>query len=141
MFINNIIILAIKKNTADASPIATTSTTSNQTTSAFASDYAREDLIMELQESTDSDIPEVPLPTEKVLNSLQLLNNLKDLINKDSCTKEQKIQILTLFPTSWTTIEIMRNFIVSRRQVEKARDLLNSKGILSLPSPKQGKML
>ena len=66
--------------------------------------------------------------------------NLKDLINKDSCTKEQKIQILTLFPTSWTT-EIMRNFNVSRRQVEKARDLLNSKGILSLPSPKQGKML
>ena len=60
-----------------ASPVATSSTvtTTSAATTTSASDYARDDLIMEMQESRDiNDIPEVPLPAEEVLNFLILLS-------------------------------------------------------------------
>ena len=89
-----IILLATVANSA--SPVATSSTvtTASAPTTTSASDYASDAVVMEMQESRDvNDIPEVPLPAKKVLNSLVLLNHLKDLVNKNSTTKEQKIQI------------------------------------------------
>ena len=95
---------------------------------------------MELQIENEN-LSEIPVPTQAVLSSIELLNHIKDLFNNDSCIKEQKIQILThftLLPKSWSITEIMQHFNVSRYTIEKARNLLYNKGILSIPSPKQG---
>ena len=93
---------------------------------------------MDLINEDEENLSEVPMPTRTVLSSIELLNHLKELFTKESCTKEQKMQILTLLPKSWSTSEIMKHFNISRRLIEKARSLLYNKGILSLPSPKRG---
>ena len=93
-----------------------------------------------IHEEDTENISEVPIPTRTVLSSIELLNHLKELFNKESCTKEQKMQILTLLPKSWSTSDVMKHFNISRRLIEKARGLLYNKGMLSLPSPKQGKL-
>ena len=89
---------------------------------------------MDLINEDEENLSEVPMPTRTVLSSIELLNHLKELFSKASCTKEQKMQILTLLSKPWSTSEIMKHFNISRRLIEKARSLLYNKGILSLPS-------
>ena len=53
----------------------------------------------------------------------------------------QKMQILTLIPESWTIKKAPGYFKVSDYLVKKARDLKNQKGILTSPERKKGKSL
>ena len=87
---------------SDASP----ATSSTATYAPSGSDYAEDFLVIDLQE-VDDNVSEVPLPTPIVLKSIELFNHLKELANKDSWTKEQKLQIVTLLPTSWSTFDVM----------------------------------
>lgn len=56
-------------------------------------------------------------------------------------SRREKICILTFAPPSWTREKIQRTFGVSQRMVREASEILNMKGICSLPDPKQGRKL
>ena len=60
---------------------------------------------------------------------------------KDKCaisTKKEKIQILTLAPSSWSIENTADQFNVSQYMVRKAKELKKSDGILSVPLPSKG---
>ena len=73
-------------------------------------------------------------------------NDFKEMISslkskRDISTKQEKIKLLTLIPSSWTIKETMKKFEVSERLVKRARELKRSKGILAEPNQKRGKPL
>ena len=68
-----------------------------------------------------------------------MISSLKSKSNIS--TKQEKIKLLTLIPSSWTIKETMKKFEVSERLVKGARELKRSKGILAEPNQKRGKPL
>ena len=73
-------------------------------------------------------------------------NDFKEMISSlksksDISTKQEKIKLLTLIPSSWTIKETTKKFEVSERLVKRARELKRSKGILAEPNQKRGKPL
>lgn len=56
-------------------------------------------------------------------------------------TRSEKIQLLTLVPTSWSKRKVMEEFKVSEYAIRQARNLVKEKGILTLPLPRKGKVL
>ena len=85
---------------------------------------------------TNSDIVSVPVKYMK--DSVEFLNNVKALYNRNDCTRMQKLQILTLIPESWSTIDIMKHFDTNRRMISVARQNLQDHGLLATPNPKRG---
>ena len=71
------------------------------------------------------------------------LDRLVDLMKSkmQSCKRKQKIQILTIAPSSWSIEKTKNEFNVSAYMVRQARKLVKEKGILELPGPKKGKGL
>lgn len=72
--------------------------------------------------------------------------DLHKMINdmKEKCaisTKQKKLQILTMSPSSWSIKKTAEEFNVSEYMVKKARSLKQSHGVFSEPSPKHGKEL
>lgn len=55
--------------------------------------------------------------------------------------KEEKVQLLTLTPDSWSIEKTCKTFLVSEHLVRKARKLKNEKGILAKPEAKKGQPL
>ena len=70
---------------------ATSSNVAATTSPTSASDYAANDLFIELEQADHKNF-EISMPTQSVLNSIEFLNNLKQEFHKDSCTKEQKFK-------------------------------------------------
>lgn len=71
------------------------------------------------------------------------LDRLVELMKEKlpTVSRREKIRILTFAPPSWTREKIQRTFGVSQRMVREASEILNTKGICSLPDPKQGRKL
>ena len=51
------------------------------------------------------------------------------------------MQILTVFPKSWSLKKIPQEFGVSNYMARKSKELVEEKGVLSLPGPKPGPSL
>lgn len=82
--------------------------------------------------------------TEETENKATDMDRLIELIKLKlniTNTKREKIQILTLAPTSWSRKKICQEFNVSEYTARKAKELVRDKGILALPEPRQGNVL
>lgn len=78
--------------------------------------------------------------TSHICPEPEIINQLKEkfkLTTKDS----DKIQILTVLPKSWPLRKIEEEFGVTNYMARKAKKLVEEKGVLSTPNPKQGKPL
>ena len=71
----------------------------------------------------------------------RLTEQMSEKLTTGTTTSEEKFQILTLTPDSWTTEKAALYFDVSEYQVQQARDMRKSRGILSKPDNKRGKPL
>jgi hypothetical protein len=70
----------------------------------------------------------------------EIIQQLKEKFN--SCTlKNEKVQILTVLPKSWSAIRVQQEFAASNYMVRKAKRLVQDHGILSLPTQKAGRTL
>ena len=69
----------------------------------------------------------------------RLIENIKTKMTLSSRT--QKIQLLTLVPTSWRYCDIVKEFPVTDFMVRQSRKLLSEEGILASPKPRKGREL
>ena len=60
---------------------------------------------------------------------------------KTSQSRSERIQLLTLAPSSWSCSKIMTEFETSQRKARIAKKLVAEHGILTLPNKKKGKTL
>lgn len=56
-------------------------------------------------------------------------------------TRREKVQLLTLIPSSWSRKKIQEEFQVTEPMVRESRTLLKEGGILASPGPKKGRKL
>ena len=68
-----------------------------------------------------------------------LVQSMKDKLRVSNT--QRKIQILTIAPHSWSIQKAKEEFQVSEYIIRQARKLASEKGILELPSQKQGKII
>ena len=68
-----------------------------------------------------------------------LVEEIKDKLKISN--KNEKLQLLTLEPKSWSLEQTAKEFKVSIRQIRTARKLKNEKGILGIPEKNKGKSL
>ena len=69
----------------------------------------------------------------------RLVDFMKNKISTSN--RQQKIQILTIAPASWSIEKTKTEFNVSAYMVRQARKLAREKGILEMPESKKGKVL
>lgn len=87
------------------------------------------------------------LPDKSMQTQCTACSDLSVLIEalKEKCSlttaRRDKVQILTLVPSSWTIDFTAQQFNVSKYLVKKSREIKNTKGILSKPEAKQGNKL
>ena len=89
-----------------------------------------------------SALAEEPVPS--CSNECPSCGDIDDLVKSlkakcDLSTRQEKVQILTAVPQSWTIEETIKYFNVSHRVVKQARSLKTSKGIFAEPDSKKGK--
>lgn len=70
----------------------------------------------------------------------ELLENMKIKFHDPNTSRNEKFQILTLLPTTWTYSEIMNHFQVSNRMISSSKKLQAEKGLMSQPNEKGGKI-
>ena len=85
---------------------------------------------------SSSESEENPIETSES----EIIAQLKDKFNSSN-RKSEKVQILTILPQSWSIRKIEEEFGATNYMVRKAKQLVNTRGILSTPNPKPGKML
>ena len=117
----------------EESPVLSSPTIS----SAGPSDYVEGNLEQILEEAEDAN-KDIPVPANLVKDSVKFLNNLKLIFHSDSCTREKKIQILTLVRRTWSLADTQKHFDASWRMIETAKEISNQGGILDTPAKKQG---
>jgi len=70
----------------------------------------------------------------------EIIQQLKEKFN--SCTtKNEKVQVLTVLPKSWSVTRVQQEFGASNYMIRKAKKLVKDHGILSLPTQKAGRTL
>ncbi|KAG1681437.1 Chimeric ERCC6-PGBD3 protein [Nymphon striatum] len=92
----------------------------------------RKKLNLKSPTSTETEDPQY----EKEL--VELIDQLKEKY-KESKERSIKMQILTVLPKSWTIRRIEEEFEVSNWMARAAKKLMNEKGAMSTPNPKQGR--
>lgn len=96
--------------------------------------------VLEKDFSLGEELPDA----EKIKENEQKIKDLDRLVllmkEKLSTTNSQreKIQILTLVPSSWSRKKIREEFNVSEYTARKAKELVTEKGILAMPEPRKG---
>lgn len=103
-----------------------------------ATDYIDDNLSEYLDNFHEDATIAVALPPKLLFDSVEFLNNLKNQFQ--TCNNEQKIQILTLLTQTWNTTDIRSHFDASFQIIRKAREILDSNGILARSQPKKGKI-
>ena len=63
----------------------------------------------------------ISVPMQGVRDSVEFFNNVKVIFHSDSCTRAQKIQILTFVPETWSTADTTKHFDTNWRLPEAAR--------------------
>lgn len=116
-----------------SSPESTLSQNSRPT-----SDYAIDNTAELLKESVKNNENIVLPPSATVLDSVNMLTQLKNTFNGGSCTREQQIQILTFLPIDWSEVKIMDHFNCTKYMIKKAKEIKKCDGVLAVPKPKRG---
>lgn len=81
---------------------------------------------------------ENPNPDKVAL--MEMLRDMREKFENTDTKKNEKIQILTLLPTSWSVSKIQSEFPTSSVYlIRLAKTLKSTKGILSTPERKHGK--
>jgi len=70
----------------------------------------------------------------------EMIQQLKEKF-QSSTQRSEQLQILTVLPKSWSMKKIQQEFGVSNNMARKAKELVEEKGVLSLPGPKPGPSL
>lgn len=96
----------------------------------------RREIIQDYEEADNPHRISNSLPTELIDDSVTALSRLIETFQTGTYT--QKLQILTLLPSNWTTIQIKKYFDATSHMIRLAHELLNSRGILAEPDPKKG---
>lgn len=78
------------------------------------------------------------LPSKILIDCVKFFYNLVDIINNSPCNRVQEVQLLTLFSSSMSTVNIKEYLNVCDRSIILSCDLFNKKGILALSEPKRG---
>lgn len=73
-------------------------------------------------------------------DAVKVLDKIKEKY-KMSMSRAERIQILTLAPSTWSCAKTMAEFEATERQVRIAKHLVAENGILTLPNAKKGKPL
>lgn len=60
----------------------------------------------------------------------ELMRHLKSLLSNPETTRDQRIQIITIFPPRWSDYLIETSFGLSRRLIKEARIIQGTHGIL-----------
>lgn len=74
---------------------------------------------------------------QKVKDMDRLILLIKEKLNVTTSQRE-KIQLLTLVPSSWSRKKISEEFNVTEYTARKAKELLAEKGIIGMPDPRKG---
>lgn len=97
--------------------------------------------VLERDFSPEKDNRKIP---NNILEKANNMDRLVDLIKErleTPVTYRERIQLLTLAPTSWSRKKVAEEFNVSEYAVRTARELLKEKGVIALPGPRIGKLL
>jgi len=70
----------------------------------------------------------------------EIIMQLKEKFQATS-ERSEKVQILTVLPSSWSIRQVQEEFGASNYMVRKAKELVKQKGILSTPNPRHGHAL
>lgn len=71
----------------------------------------------------------------------EMIQQLHDKFDKETTSRQDKIQILTVLPQSLSINEVMSEFAASRRMIQIAKQLYSETGVISTPTAKAGKVL
>lgn len=77
-----------------------------------------------------------PSPVEAAFT--EMIQDYKEKFQQPNTTRNQRIQILTLLPKSWSNVKICNEFGASMYFVKLARSLKVENGILATPNCKIG---
>ena len=89
-------------------------------------------------EEIEEESVDIEVPSSLVKDAVEFFDHLKKIYYSESCSRSQKIQILTLMPKSWSTADIMKNFDATWRMIEIAKRSVAAGEILAMPTPKRG---
>ena len=89
----------------------------------------------DLDSEEEATIAAVTEQKAKDLDQLMKLVKEKMIISK----RADKLQLLTLVPSTWKVENICQYFSVTHYMVKQSRQLLQSQGILSKPNPRKGR--
>ena len=85
-------------------------------------------------ENVFSSVAGVAMKFESENNDLEILmKELREKFHLDSTSKEEKYQILTLAPSSWTIQKTVEFFNTTNHYVKTARSIKKNKGVLGKP--------
>ena len=113
-------------------------TVSSSIISNAGSNEAYENNLEQIFQDAEHENETISVPMQGVRDSVEFFNNVKAIFHSDSCTRAQKIQILTLVPETWSTADTTKHFDANWRLPEAARKCLDEGGISATPAPKKG---
>ena len=75
------------------------------------------------------------------VDGLEIINQLKEKFKKENINRSEKIKILTVLPKSWSIRKIASEFNTTRHTASIAKKIVEEKGVLSDPNPRDGKRI
>lgn len=102
---------------------------------ARAKNYARQK-VKKITEALKSTV----ITSECLDDGTEMIQQLQEKF-KITSKHNERLQILTVLPKSWTLKKIQEEFEVSKYVAQKSKKLVEEKGVLSLPGPKVGPLL
>lgn len=72
-------------------------------------------------------------------DAINMIKRLKEKFNDKNTTRAEKIQILTIMPSTWNNKKNMEVMGSTDYMTRSAKELVESNGILSMSGPKHGK--
>lgn len=81
----------------------------------------------------DENVDQMEISVDEMKRFIDLLENLKKKFHDENCTKNEKMQILTLLPLSWSRDYIKKHFDVSVNMIKISRKLQTEMGLMSQP--------
>ena len=92
------------------------------------------DILSKVDDLIVDDVMEIEISTSELQKFKSLIDNIKVKFHDINITRNEKFQILTLIPTSWSYDDVRHHFHVSKYIFTQARKLQGQKGIMSEPN-------
>lgn len=92
------------------------------------------DTINEVDELLEEGETTTEISTSTLQQFKELIENMKTKFHDVNTSRNEKFQILTLLPKSWSLNVVQKHFQVSKYMFTLARELQNKNGIMSQPN-------